>query len=140
MQHLKPSVQVMSYNLKIASCDTTLENIINCLLSDVPTAFETILCNVSNCDRNKKTSPIPKTTIMYTMNNGKLDGLQQYINQKFINNTTECKYTKNNINFCIGQKSTTFKISNMHLFIEILNWEGKILDCLPYTYNIFLKL
>ncbi|CAI6374550.1 unnamed protein product [Macrosiphum euphorbiae] len=36
-----------------------------------------------------------------------------------------CGYATNHINPCNGQKTTTVKGSNMHLFIEILNWQGE---------------
>lgn len=125
MTHLQPNLEIMSYGITLATCDTTAANILQSLLCDLPTAFDTVLCSIEDCERSELTQT-PITIFMYNSNNNKLDGLQQFIDRRLSTEVSKCGYVKDHNNPCNGQKTTTVRESNMHLFIEILNWQGKI--------------
>lgn len=115
--------QVMAYNVNLATCDTTVDKIIISLMCDLPTGFDTVMCSDRNCERSKNT-PIP--ILMFTTENEKLDGLQEFLNLRIKTTITKCGYMMNTSNPCNGQKSSSVRLSDMHIFVEILNWQGKI--------------
>ena len=78
MKHLQPNLEILSYGITLATCDTTAGHILQSLLCDLPTALDTVVCSVEGCERSQIT-PTPITILMYNSNDNKLDGLQQFI-------------------------------------------------------------
>lgn len=72
MKHLQPNLEIMSYGITLATCDTTAGNILQSLLCDLPTAFDTVLCSIESCERSELIQT-PITKLMYNSNNNKLD-------------------------------------------------------------------
>lgn len=125
MKHLQPNLEIMSYGLTLATCDSTAGNILQSLLCDLPSAFDTVVCSIEGCQRSEIT-PTPITILMYNSNSNKLDDIQQFIDRRLSIEISKCGYVKDHNNPCNGLKTTTVRESNMHLFIEILSWQGKI--------------
>lgn len=125
MKYLQPNLEVLSYGITLAKCDITAGHILQSLLYDLPSALDTVLCSVEDCERSE-IIPTPFTILMYNSNNNKLDGLQRFIDTRLSTEVSKCGYATNRSNPCNGQKTTTVRGSNMHLFVEVLNWQGKI--------------
>jgi len=120
-------LEILGYNTTLAKCDTVASNIFNCALAELPSAYDYIECNIKNCGRTNE-GPIPINIITYTTNNDGLYGLQTYLSSRVNIEKMRCGYI-NDGEPCEGLKTKTTTISEYHLFVEILNWEGII------TYN-----
>lgn len=101
----------------LAVCDTTAGNVIKKMLDDFPTAIETKKCSNEKCIRTKNI----QNNIMfltYQVNSSQLfEGLQTYLDNRIISENSKC------VENCNSVISTN--LSDMHLFIDILFWEGK---------------
>jgi len=123
---------MLGYNTTLAKCETVSSNIFNCTLVELPSAYDYVKCSNQNCGRMNEL-PIPITIIPYTTNSNGIEGLQSYLNSRINIEKMKCNfYINDNSEPCEGLKIKTTKISEIHLFVEILNWEG----ILTYYYHI----
>jgi len=119
---------MLGYDTTLAKCETVANNIFNCTLAELPSAYDYVKCNILTCGR-KNEVPIPIKIITYTTNCDCIQGLQSYLNSRVNIEKMKCGYINDNNEICKGLKTNTTKISEFHLFVEILNWQGNI------TYN-----
>lgn len=106
------------------TCVDTLRDMVNSLLKEFPTKRSYRLCAAECKSKAISTvSPIrPEISIKYQTQNGKIDDLQQFLNDSFQSEKTTCHDTDSDI-VCEG---TIIKfISDMHIFIEAHYWNGK---------------
>ncbi|KAF0701751.1 DUF4806 domain-containing protein, partial [Aphis craccivora] len=122
LKKLNPELEILGYNTTLAKCETVASNIFNCALAELPSAYDYIECNIKNCGRTNE-GPIPINIITYTTNNDGLYGLQTYLSSRVNIEKMRCGYI-NDGEPCEGLKTKTTTISEYHLFVEILNWEG----------------
>lgn len=101
MKHLQSNLELLSYGITLATCDSTAGHILKSLFCDFPTALDTVVCNVEDCERSVIT-PTPITVLMYNTNNNKLDGLQKFIDIRLSTEVSTCGYATNHINLCNG--------------------------------------
>jgi len=110
-------IQSLDYDVTLAVCDTTAGHVIKKMLEDFPTAIETKKCSNGKCTESKNI----QNNIMfltYQVNNSQLfEGLQTFISNRILSENSKC------IEDCYTTISTN--LSDMHLFIDILFWEGK---------------
>lgn len=125
---------MLGYNTTLAKCETVASNIFKCTLAELPSAYDYVKCNISTCRRTNET-PIPVTVITYTTNSDGIQGLQRYLNSRINIENMKCCYINDNNEPCDGLKTKKTKISEFHLFVEILNWEGII----TYAFIINIK-
>lgn len=114
----KPDIQQLQYGTMLITCDTTITNIISSMLKECPTVTEKTICS-SNCQTMKKL----KIYLSYQTENGKINNLQNFIDNCLQSEQSTCKYMNSGI-FCKGVKQIVPHISDMHLFIDIFYWEG----------------
>jgi len=118
MCYLDPEIRSLEYDTKLAICDTTVGNVINKLFIDFPSLKEVTECS-SNVCLDTLYMNYNFITIQTDMESN-IGELQQYLNYR--TNIEEQKECKNGN--CDGIKKTKSVISKMHLFIDILFWEG----------------
>lgn len=115
MRYLKPEIHQLENNTLI-NCETTAGNVISKLMINLPSLKENIKCNI--CSEESKRS-VPYITYQTNMVK-KFSELQQFLNERSkLTNKQKC--ISNN---CGGSKRVMSIFSNMHLFIDILYWEG----------------
>lgn len=98
------------------------------MFKNYPTAFDYVSCSVPTCASNKKTRT-PVTFFTHTTNNRELNDLQDYINSRTDTDNSKCNEVNSTGEQCQGFKTKSTTMSKLHLFIDILNWEG---ICLYY--------
>jgi len=125
MNYLKPELQMMQYNITLAKCDATMGYVMKALLKDYPTIEEFSKCSSNVCIKTSKWEVMYLT--YQTGNNGNLSGLQNFIQERTGVEYLECSES------CGGMKTVHSKISTHHLFIDVLQWEGK------YTFRCVSK-
>lgn len=117
INYMDVNIQSLDYDVTLAVCDTTAGNVIKKMLDDFPTAIETKKCSNEKCIRTKNI----QNNIMfltYQVNSSQLfEGLQTYLDNRIISENSKC------VENCNSVISTN--LSDMHLFIDILFWEGK---------------
>lgn len=86
-----------------------------------PSIKEVIKCSSSVCPEILNRDVIYITYQTDMQNN--IDQLQQFLNDR-ANRMVQQKCVGD---YCNGVKTVTSEISNMHLFIDILYWEGNLL-------------
>lgn len=117
MQYLEPDVHPLEYDTKLAVCDTTVGRIISTFFNDFPTIREEVICNSNVCP----TTSINISFITY-QTNLKI-GTSQL--QKYLNDRTKSLDNQICVNMdCNGIKRVQSLLSNKHLFIDVLCWEG----------------
>jgi len=117
MHYLKPELTLLQYNITLAKCDATMGYVMKALLKDYPTIEEFSKCSSDICIKTSKRQVMYLT--YQTENNGNLNGLQHFIKERTGVEYLEC------IENCGGIKTVHSKISTHHLFIDVLQWEGK---------------
>lgn len=126
---MEVNMQSLLYDITLAVCDTTAGYVIKKMLNDFPTAIETKICSKKLCPRYKNT----KNNIMfltYQVNSGNLfEGLQTFINNRILSENTKC------IEDCIS--TINIELSTIHLFIDILFWEGKKINKFNQKMNLY---
>jgi hypothetical protein len=78
----------------------------------------------------EKKTEIKKPVLFFTYcTNSKdlLNGLQDFMAQRTSDETKDCRWPDHNSEPCKGLQTRLTHISEMHLFIDILNWEGIII-------------
>jgi len=113
----------LEYNTTLAICDTTIGNVIHRLFEKYPTASDSIKCSILTCKKLTTTS-IPVTYITLLTVNGDLNNLQRNVQQRIETSISGCGHIENNGIPCTGEKTVSTNLSSMHLFIELLHWEG----------------
>jgi len=117
LNFLEPEIRPLEYNTTMAICDSTVGLVITKLLSDYPSLKEYVTCSSMICQNNSERQFIYLTYQIDSEN--KISNLQQFINDR-----TARIYDMNCFPSCSGNKTVTSAISNMHLFIDVLIWEG----------------
>lgn len=117
MHYLDPEIRSLEYDTTLAICDTTIGNVINKLFIDLPSLKEETECS-SNVCLNISTINYNFLTFQTDMETN-IGLLQQYLNDRTYIEQRECK----NAN-CEGITTIKKIISKMHIFIDILFWEG----------------
>jgi len=115
LRYLKPTTSELE-KITLINCETTAGNVVKKLMINFPSLREKIKCSVCS-EESKIYSPF----ITYQTNMvNKFSQLQQFLNErsKLMNNQ---KCMSNN---CGGFKKVNSIFSNMHLFIDVLHWEG----------------
>lgn len=126
INHMNPSIEKLEYGNSLVLCESTISHAINKLIIDVPSAIEIKKCSIDACDTQVVST---LKYITFQVNDGEtIKELQTYINTR-----TETEYINCGDN-CKGVKTITTDISKMHLFIDILYWEGKL-----FYYYYLLK-
>lgn len=116
---LNPHIEELEYNTSLIKCDTTLKTICKSMLCQFPTVIERSICSNKQCKKYQETVQ-PVHTITYSTTSGKIDDLQQFLNDRLITEESLCNYMSQ----CTSLKKTTFEISSLHVMIEILFWRG----------------
>ncbi|XP_050064844.1 uncharacterized protein LOC126553771 [Aphis gossypii] len=109
----------MEYNTTLAICDSTMGNVIHSMLTEFPTIKEAIRCT-SNCQTKFNTL----VYLTYQTENGHVQNLQQYIDNRQHIKKSKCTQDVSG-NICDGVKEIISEFSDMHLFIDVLHWEGE---------------
>lgn len=122
VHHLNPPIQMMSYETSIAKCDTTMGNIINIFLKNIPTLRDMIKCSNLNCKKSTMTI-IPYITINIKDDN--INDLEVMVERRVSEETTICGHSDNDNIPCTGYKTIRPVVSKLHIFIELLYWNGK---------------
>jgi len=115
----------LEYNTTLAVCDKTVGNVFKQLLIELPTVFDSIKCTISTCNKTTK-CPIPVTYITLNITNGNLNSLAEDIRNRLLIKNSTCHHDDIKGNMSKGLKTIHLIASSMHLFIELLNWEGII--------------
>lgn len=102
------------------------------VLGDFPSVKETIQCS-SNCELSKK-SIHSLVYLTFETTNGKINDLQQLLDDRQRSEISECGRV-NSGNVCNGIKEIISETSEIHLFIDILYWEGKLNFLLYVIYK-----
>lgn len=91
---------------------------------ELPTVLDNIQCSISTCNKTSERSiPVPYITVHVI--NGNLSSLEEDIKKRLLVDETSCHHVDKEGNNCRGLKTIKPNISLMHLFIELLNWEGR---------------
>ncbi|XP_025411375.1 uncharacterized protein LOC112684210 [Sipha flava] len=106
--------------MKLASCETTVGNIIKELLILLPTITDNIKCTIPTCTKN---NPLFSSYITILVMNGNLNLLEEDIKARLMVETSKCQNRNRKGVNCNGIRTVEPKISAIHLFIELLNWE-----------------
>lgn len=122
VHHLNPPIQMMSYETSIAKCDTTMGNIINIFLKNIPTLRDMIKCSNLNCKKPTMTI-IPYITINIKDDN--FNNLEVMVERRVSEETNICGHVDNDNIPCTGYKTISPVVSKLHIFIELLYWNGK---------------
>lgn len=92
-------------------------------MEEFPTVLDSKQCSISTCDENTKcTIPVPYITLH--ISNGNLKSIEDDVKKRLLVEKSSCHYIDEEGNKCRGLKKIQPSISSMHLFIELLNWEG----------------
>lgn len=118
INHMSPSIQMLDYGNSLVMCESTISHAINTLIDDAPTAVEIKKCSVDAC--NPQVESILKYITFQVNNENNIKELQSYINTR-----TQTEYL-NCGDICSGLKTITTNISKIHLFIDVLYWDGKL--------------
>ncbi|XP_016656228.2 uncharacterized protein LOC100569834 [Acyrthosiphon pisum] len=119
MHYLNPETRSLEYDTTQAICDATAGNVIDKLFIDFPSLKEITECS-SNVCLNKSYMNYNFITFQTDIETN-ISQLQQYLNDRTsIKEHQKCSNEK-----CDGIKKTKFLISPMHLFIDVLFWEGE---------------
>lgn len=117
INHMSPSIQMLEYGNSLVMCDSTIGYVINALM-DAPTAIEIKKCSIDACDTQVES--ILKYLTFQVNHDDNIKELQSYINTRTLTEYLNCGDN------CSGIKTITTTISKIHLFIDILFWEGKL--------------
>ena len=117
IQFLEPEIRPLEYNTIMAVFNSTFGLVITKLLSDYPSLKEYVTCSSKVCQNNSEKKFIYLTFQIDSENN--ISNLQQFINDR-----TAIIHDMKCFPHCSGKKTVTSAISNMHLFIDVLIWEG----------------
>lgn len=116
-------LQSIEYDITLAKCDSTFGNVLEMMLGDFPSVKEIIKCS-SNCELSKK-STHSLVYLTYVTTNGKINDIQQLLNDRQRSETSICGRMDSE-KICDGIKEIIFDTSEMHILIDILYWEGKL--------------
>jgi len=120
---MHPRLEYLEYNTTLVKCETTGSSIFNSALKEFPTAYDYINCSISTCARTIDT-PVPIMIISYTINNENLNGLQMYLDSRIDLEKNKCGYIDDNGESCLGVKTKKTILSDFHIFVDVINWEG----------------
>jgi len=116
----KPIQTPLKYNQTLLKCETTFNNLLKCVMPDLPTIYDSTECTESNC--NKTSYKYSHITYIYY---GNFDELEKFIYDRTCIINSICEHN-NGDNTCTKIKTITPFLSNQHLFIEIIqNDEGE---------------
>lgn len=117
ISHMEIYYQSLKYDVTLAKCGTTASHKLNTMIGDFPTAKSIKSCSNTSC---LEPTVYDLMYITYKINNISLIWeLQQYLDTRISIENSKCKenYTS----------TLTTNISKIHLFIDVLFLEGKIL-------------
>jgi len=109
-------IKQMEYDTTLVVCASTIGHVINALMEKYPSAKD-----ISDCPVCKHTTERKIMNFTFQMNyDDKISTLQNFLDERLVNDFLICGH-----NDCQGLKTVTTSISEMHIFIDILLWEGK---------------
>lgn len=117
MKYLNTKTERMEYDTTLVVCASTIGHVINAMMENYPSANEVSLCSV--CE-----TPNDRTVIYLTYQiniDNDISKIQSFLDKRLLQDYASCK------DGCPGIKTINTCISKMHLFIDILWWEGKTL-------------
>jgi len=124
IDYLNPPIEIIDNDISMAKCDTTMGNVINIFLKDLPILKNFITCTNPKCKKTIVTSiPIPYITV--NVKNDNLDELENVVKLRINNETTLCGHVDDLESPCDGYKTIRTDVSKLHIFIELLCWNGK---------------
>lgn len=116
INNLTVEIKEMEYATTLVVCASTIGHVIDSLMEKYPSAKE-----ISNCPVCKN---INKRKIMHFTfqinDDDNISKLQNFFDERLEKDFLICGH-----NDCKGLKTVTTDISKMHIFIDILIWEGK---------------
>lgn len=116
----KPIQTPLKYNRTLSKCETTFNNLLTCVMPDLPTIYDKTECADSKC--NTTSWQYSHITYVY---DGNFNELEKCIYERTCIITSICEH-KNGNKTCTNIKTLTPFLSNQHLFIEIIpNDEGE---------------
>jgi len=118
INHMNPSIEMLEYENALVLCESTIRYAINKLIMDAPSAKEIKKCSINSCDAQVES--ILKYLTFQVSDKNDIKELQSYIDTR-----TQTEYMNCGDN-CSGIKTITTAISKIHLFIDILYWEGRL--------------
>ncbi|KAF0711022.1 Uncharacterized protein FWK35_00031160 [Aphis craccivora] len=115
---LNPELKLTEYNTTLAICDSTMGNVVQSMFAEFPTIKETI-----RCTSNFQTKYNTQVYLTYQTDDGHINNLQRFINNRQLTEKSLCTQDVSGNN-CDGLKQILSEFSDMHLFIDVLHWEG----------------
>lgn len=125
-----PEEQQLHYGYSLIACDAIMSYI-----HDIPSAIEFIDCSSDSLLCKTKSD---KSVMYLTYQIGKEGHLKDL--QTFLNESKKNVYVKCSKQGCNGFKATKTKILTLHLFIDVLYWEGKYIKLCNYFYYYYLLI
>jgi len=116
INNLNVEIKQMEYGTTLVVCASTIGHVIDALMEKYPSAVE--ISNCSICEQIKKRNVMHFTFQINVDDN--LSKLQNFLDERLIDNYLICGH-----NDCRGLKKVTTSVSEMHVFIDVLLWEGK---------------
>ncbi|CAI6375745.1 unnamed protein product [Macrosiphum euphorbiae] len=106
----------MEYDTTLVVCASTVGHVIDALMEKYPSAKDT-----SDCTMCKHKTERKMMHFTFQMNyDDSISTLQNFLDERLVNDFLICGN-----NDCRGIKTVTTIISEMHIFIDILLWEGE---------------
>lgn len=94
-------------------------NVVQSMFAEFPTIKETI-----RCTSNFQTKYNTQVYLTYQTDDGHINNLQRFINNRQLTEKSLCTQDVSGNN-CDGLKQILSEFSDMHLFIDVLHWEGR---------------
>lgn len=110
------NLQALEYEITLAVCDTTVGHVLKTMMDDFPTAIELTTCTNNTCPNSKHTTRDIMFITYQVSTSNSIEGLQLFMDRRVEGETVKCENCTSSI---------TTKLSQMHLFIDVLLWEGK---------------
>lgn len=93
------------------------------MFKEFPTVLEKTTCSL-NCPLTENSLKI-KIYLSYQTENGKIQDLQNFLDNCVQPVQSTCQYIMDSGNVCEGLKEIIPDISDMHLFIDVFYWDGE---------------
>jgi len=89
INHMNPQLQPIEYDTTLATCDATINTVINTLLKDFPSLKLSTICSSSSC---LPIFPISKVHLPYQTTDGKIRNLQEFLDDCITPEKLKCGY------------------------------------------------
>ncbi|KAL5236646.1 hypothetical protein ACI65C_004056 [Semiaphis heraclei] len=116
INNLNVEIKQMEYDTTLVVCASTIGHVIDILMEKYPSAKAISDCTVCKYKTERKIMHLT-----FQMNyDDNISTMQNFLDERLVNDFLNCGH-----NGCRGLKTVTTSISEMHIFIDILLWEGE---------------